>query len=150
MSVKGHSQCHPTSGTQANRDTSMWNVTSHDSSGKTVLHGLTMAIKFPSWEFRQITSATACWLLLVTWLCPVALGSVKCVSSVVLGERRPRYAWTEISTTSMKVMADRKNSALGSDGKTAHVISPPRSHPPGLKKKFLIKRTILTTELCDP
>ena len=57
MSVKGASLCHSTSGTQANRLTNMWNITSHDSSGKRVLQGLTMTIKFPSWEMTQVTSS---------------------------------------------------------------------------------------------
>lgn len=57
MSVKGASLCHSASGTQANRLTSMRNITSHDSRGKRVLQGLTMTIKFPSWEMTQVTSS---------------------------------------------------------------------------------------------
>lgn len=34
MYVRGTFLCHSTSGTQANRDTNMWNITSHDSNGK--------------------------------------------------------------------------------------------------------------------
>lgn len=64
MSLKGASLCHSTSGTQANRDTNMWNITSHDSSGKRVLQGLTMAMKFPSWEMTQVTSVNS--LLAIT------------------------------------------------------------------------------------
>ena len=42
---------------QANRLTNMWTITSHDSNGKRVLQGLTMAMKFPRWEMTQVTSA---------------------------------------------------------------------------------------------
>ena len=55
--MKGASLCHLTSGNQTNRLTNMWNITSHDSTGKRMLQGLPMAIKFPSWEMTQVTSA---------------------------------------------------------------------------------------------